>query len=251
MEPSSFTIEFPEHVPYGKRQYCLDCLADDGGLVESQGDRTVQITCLKRSQWATRGWSLFHMHFSNLCRVIAASGAAEARATAYSKPPCRDEGSVSDLDPPPLRHVRLSLVNRPESFSLEFQRAGYMQSVEGSHAELRAMAAAEVCANIEGVFRYCCLKPQAICPVALQRGEDGIRFSLGNLFIKHLFGDGMETFRRVKRCKPEAGFLFHPLSRGCRMHILQVERREKTGIGVDSQKRPRSFIKSSTTFKTR
>jgi hypothetical protein len=126
-----------------------------------------------------------------------------------------------------------------------------MQSIEGWHAELRAIAAAEVCANIEGVFRYCCLKPQAICPVALQRGEDGIRFSLGNLFIKNLFGDGMETFRRVKRCKLQAGLLLHPLSRGCRMHILHVERREKTGIGVDRQKRPRSFSKSSTTFKTR
>src|ERR1700692_3273288 len=138
MEPSSFTIEFPEHVPYEKRQNCLDRLADDGGLVESLGDRTFQIICLKRSQLATRGWSLFPTHFSKLCRVIAASG-AEARATAYSKPPRRDGASASDLPPPRLRQLRLALVKRPESFSLEFQRAGYMQSVEGSHAELRAM----------------------------------------------------------------------------------------------------------------
>ena len=126
-----------------------------------------------------------------------------------------------------------------------------MQRIERSHTEFRAIAAGEIGAQVEGVLRHCCLKPQAISSVVLQGDEDSIRLSLRNLAIKNLFGNRMGTFRRVKRGKPDAGFLFHPLHRGCRMPVPHVERCQETRIGVDSQKRPRSFIKSSTTVKTR
>jgi hypothetical protein len=87
MEPSSFTIEFPERLPSEKRQYCLDHLADAGASVESQGEQTFRIVCSKRAQLAMVGWALFHTHFSRLCRVVASSGSAEVRADAYQRPP--------------------------------------------------------------------------------------------------------------------------------------------------------------------
>jgi len=126
-----------------------------------------------------------------------------------------------------------------------------MQAAQCSCAEFRAIAAAQVGAHLKGVFRHCRLKPQAISSVVLQGAEDGIRLGLRNLAIKNLVGDRMGTFRRVKRGKPDAGFLFHPLHRGCGMPVPHVERCEETRIGVGSQKRPRSFIKSSTAVKTR
>jgi len=126
-----------------------------------------------------------------------------------------------------------------------------MQRIERSHTEFRAVAAAQVGAHLKGVFRHCRLKPQAVRSVVLQGVEDSIRLSLRNLAIKNLLGDRMGTFRRVKRGKPDAGFLFHAFHRGRRMPVQHVERCEETRIRVDSQKRPRSFIKSSTTVKTR
>jgi hypothetical protein len=86
VEPSSFSIEFHEHLPLERRQYCLDRLVDAGASVESKGERTFRIVVLKRGELAKVGWTLFHTHFSHLCRVIATSGAAEIRADAYPKP---------------------------------------------------------------------------------------------------------------------------------------------------------------------
>lgn len=86
MEPSSFTIEFPEHLARDKRQYCLDRLTDEGAVVEPQGERVFRVVCSKTTQLTFVGWTLFHTHFADLCRVIATSGDAELRADAYPKP---------------------------------------------------------------------------------------------------------------------------------------------------------------------
>lgn len=90
MEPSSFTIEFAEHITIEKQRYCLDPLAELGSEVKAQGERRFEIACPKPSELAMVGWSLFQTHFSRLCRVVATSGSAEARATAYLKPPSHD-----------------------------------------------------------------------------------------------------------------------------------------------------------------
>jgi hypothetical protein len=87
MEPASFTIEFPEHLPREKRQYCLDQLSATGASVEPKSERVFRIICSKPNQHAHVGWALFQTHFSSLCRVIGTSGGAEDRATAYAKPP--------------------------------------------------------------------------------------------------------------------------------------------------------------------
>jgi len=49
----------------------------------------------------------------------------------------------------------LALVESPELFCFEFEGASYVETVEGAHAEFRAVAARQVSAEIEGVFRYC------------------------------------------------------------------------------------------------
>jgi hypothetical protein len=87
VELSSFTIEFPEHVPHEKRQYCLDRLSDCGAAIEQVTERAFRVLCSKPNQLTHVGWALFHTHFADFCSVISTSGSAEARASAYPKPP--------------------------------------------------------------------------------------------------------------------------------------------------------------------
>jgi len=89
MEPGSFTIEFPQHLPSEKRKYCLDQLSNIGASVERHADYVFRVVCSKPSELAHVGWVLFHTHLSDLCRVTSTSGGAEARASAYQKPPKR------------------------------------------------------------------------------------------------------------------------------------------------------------------
>jgi len=86
MEHPSFTIEFAEHSPAEKWQYCLTQLKNTGASVEPNGERSAVVVCSRRNQLAHVGWLLFHSHFKNLSRVISTSGGAEARASAYPKP---------------------------------------------------------------------------------------------------------------------------------------------------------------------
>jgi hypothetical protein len=87
VEIAAFTIEFPEHLPAEKRQYCLDHLANTGAEVELHTDLIFRVLCSKPNQLAQVGWALYHTHLANLCQVTSTSGGAEARASAYSKPP--------------------------------------------------------------------------------------------------------------------------------------------------------------------
>lgn len=86
MESGSFTIEFSEHLPREERDYCLGRLSDLGASLERRDERTFRVVCVKPNQLAHVGWSLFHTHFANLCRVIATSGTAQNLAGAYPKP---------------------------------------------------------------------------------------------------------------------------------------------------------------------
>ena len=87
MELSSFTIEFPQHITHEKRKYCLDQLINRGAIVEQVTERKFRVLCSKPNQLAHVGWALFHTHFADLCSVTSTSGSAEARASAYPKPP--------------------------------------------------------------------------------------------------------------------------------------------------------------------
>jgi hypothetical protein len=91
MEASSFTLEFPEHLPRATWQYVLDQLAQTGAVVEEKSQRQFLVTCSKGRQLAHVGWALFHTHFRDICNVVATSGGARAQASAYP-------------DPPPVRH---------------------------------------------------------------------------------------------------------------------------------------------------
>jgi hypothetical protein len=86
VEIAAFTIEFAEHLPAEKRQYCLDHLSNTGAAVERQTDRIFRVLCSKPNQLAHVGWALYHTHLANLCQVTSTSGGAEARASAYPKP---------------------------------------------------------------------------------------------------------------------------------------------------------------------
>jgi len=92
MEESSFTLEFPEHLPRAKWQYILDQLGQTGASVEEQTEHRFLVTCSRDKQLAEVGWALFHTHFQDKCKVVATSGAAVAKASAYPDPPPRRHG---------------------------------------------------------------------------------------------------------------------------------------------------------------
>jgi hypothetical protein len=87
METSAFTIEFPEHLPRAKWQYCLDHLSQTGATIREVSATRFQVECAKPKQLADVGWLLFHTHFAKLCRVVSVSGDAEVSAGAYRQAP--------------------------------------------------------------------------------------------------------------------------------------------------------------------
>jgi hypothetical protein len=86
MMESTFTIEFPEHLAQAKLEYCLARLVESGSTLEHESERVFRIICSTPAQMRDVGWSLFHTHLADLCRVIGTTGKAEARASAYSLP---------------------------------------------------------------------------------------------------------------------------------------------------------------------
>ena len=73
-------------------------------------------------------------------------------------------GSPESLRP---RQLCLPLVEGPKTFGFELQRAGDVQAVEGANPELRTMAAAQLCAELEGVLGYGGGDPKSRSPIGL------------------------------------------------------------------------------------
>ena len=86
MQPSSFTIELPEHLADGKWEYWHQWFTDKGATVEAQGGRTYRIVCTRNSQLAYVGWAVFHTALASMCTVVATSGLAKPHASDYPKP---------------------------------------------------------------------------------------------------------------------------------------------------------------------
>jgi hypothetical protein len=87
MNESSFTVEFPEHLPRDKWQYVLEQLAQTGATIDEETEQKFWISCSRARQLAHVGWALFHTHFRDICKVVATSGSAVAEASAYPGPP--------------------------------------------------------------------------------------------------------------------------------------------------------------------
>ena len=51
MEPASFTIEFPEHLPPEKRKYCLDQLSNTGASVNDMLTTYSESSARSRASW--------------------------------------------------------------------------------------------------------------------------------------------------------------------------------------------------------
>jgi hypothetical protein len=83
MKVSSFTIEFPEHLAYKRREYCLFHLRDLGAAVEPSIDHEFVVTCSSQKQLIRVGQFLFHTHVASYTKVIAASGSAQLSADVY------------------------------------------------------------------------------------------------------------------------------------------------------------------------
>ncbi len=90
MEPSSFTITIPRHVDAKQRNYWLEWLREKGAEVESVNEDTYRVSCYRTRQLEYVGWALYHTALAKLSVVLEVSGAAEARASAYSRPTPKD-----------------------------------------------------------------------------------------------------------------------------------------------------------------
>lgn len=87
LDSSAFDIEFPQHVPMGKREYWLNWVSEKGASVEQLSDNVYRFGCTRQKQLAYVGWAIYHTNLSHLCKVVAVTGGAEARASAYAQPP--------------------------------------------------------------------------------------------------------------------------------------------------------------------
>lgn len=83
MEPASFTIEFPVHVPAVKRRDWLDRLGTFGASVEQLAPEVFKVVCADAHVVDKIGWALLRTSLSKYCRVVSTSGGVEARASAY------------------------------------------------------------------------------------------------------------------------------------------------------------------------
>lgn len=83
MESSSFTIVFPEHLSPERREYCLFHLRDLGASVEPIDGNQYLVLCHKPKDLSRAGHFLFHTHVASYTQVVAVSGDAELRASAY------------------------------------------------------------------------------------------------------------------------------------------------------------------------
>jgi hypothetical protein len=84
MELGSFTVEFFEHVPPPARESTLTLFSIRGASIERHTDRVFRVVCTEPRQLFFVGQRLFSPAFSRLCKVTAASGIAEVRASAYA-----------------------------------------------------------------------------------------------------------------------------------------------------------------------
>jgi len=87
LDSSAFDIEFPLHVPMDKREYWLNWVSEKGACVERLSENVYRVSCIRAKQLAYVGWAIYHTNLSSLCKVVAVSGAAEAQANVYTKPP--------------------------------------------------------------------------------------------------------------------------------------------------------------------
>lgn len=82
METGSFTIEFLEHFSASRYKVWLDLLKNKGARVEQQSERVFRIHCSNRAEIRKAGFLLLYPMRDD-CNVIATTGSAEARASAY------------------------------------------------------------------------------------------------------------------------------------------------------------------------
>lgn len=86
MTESSFTIIFLEHMPRERWQYILDGLSEHSERIEKLNNNKFRIVCINSKQLNHVGWSLFHTHYTKMCKIIETSGEALPKAKAYTMP---------------------------------------------------------------------------------------------------------------------------------------------------------------------
>ena len=84
MEPSSFFIEFHQHLTERVWEDFLRSVSRAGASVEKQSSHNFQLTCVKRSQLQHVGYIVFGVGHG-LCMVRKVTGEAQIRAGAYTK----------------------------------------------------------------------------------------------------------------------------------------------------------------------
>ena len=83
MIPSTFAIEFHQHLTDVKWENFLRAVARAGASIEQTASHRFVFTCVKRSQLQHVGFIVFGVGQS-LCRVTEVSGEAQEQASVYA-----------------------------------------------------------------------------------------------------------------------------------------------------------------------
>ena len=142
---------------------------------------------------------------------------------------------LRDLQPLRLRQPALPFVKGPESFRLEFQCAGHMQSIKRSRAELRPVAASQISAKFVSVLRYGHFSPRPCLYVMLEQSMQLSGFDFGQGPAKYVLRYGMKPFSAMQWRQETIGQAGQHLIRRMRVAVSQIERRQETGVGVSGQ----------------
>jgi hypothetical protein len=96
----------------------------------------------------------------------------------------------------------LSLVERPEARSLQFNRGSHMQGIERPHADARRVTLSELCANFQGAIGKGSVSPDMLGAVLLKPLDQTVGLAPRNRFSKDVLFNSMGPFRYMERCHP-------------------------------------------------
>ena len=129
----------------------------------------------------------------------------------------------------------LAVVEGQEAVGFEFQGAGYVEAVEGADAELGAVAAGQVRADIECVLGHCGGEPQSTLAIIFKCEVDPLRVRGRHLSSKDLPCERVRPLSEDEWCHMNVGPLAQKYVGRSRVLALNIDRYDEAGVGVNDQ----------------
>ena len=110
-----------------------------------------------------------------------------------------------------------------------------MQGVEGTQAKFGGVSSGKLGANVKDRFRHANFNPRSALTVLLKLPVVEITFVSRKCPSKDVLFNGMSPFDHVKGRQPHEGAGRYALLCLWRVHIGEIERKQKTRVGVGTQ----------------